>query len=73
MILTIDSLKPYVFDFFVNVIFTRFHLLLQNTAISKHLENPRSILEQPVELFFSADVWISGGQVIFHYKFGAYL
>ena len=41
----------------------------QNTAISKHLQNPRCILVQAVELL--SDVWINDGHVIFQYKHGA--
>ena len=45
----------------------------QNTGISNHFTKFVEHTRTASGTIFSADVWISGGQVIFHYKPGAYL
>ena len=46
---------------------------IQNTAISKHFTKPIVYTRTTSGTIFSADVWISGGQVIFQCKPGANL
>ena len=46
--------------------------LNQNTAISKHFTQPTGYTRTSSGTIFRANVWISGGQVIFQYKHGAY-
>ena len=45
----------------------------QNTAVSKHFIKSAEYTRTTCGTIFSANVWISGGQVIFQYKPGAYL
>ena len=45
----------------------------QNSALSKYFIKPAEYTSTTSGATFSADVWISGGPVIFQYKPGAYL
>ena len=45
----------------------------QNTAISKHFTKPAEYIRKTSGTIFSADVQISGGQMIFQYKPGCIL
>ena len=59
--------------FFFSLIYNWPDLFEQNTAISKHFTKPADYFRTTSGTIFSADVLISGGQVIFQYKPGAHL
>ena len=68
------NLKQYKYCYsFIDSQLTGLIQYEQNTAISRHLNKPAEVTRTTSGTIFSADVWISGGQVIFHYKPGGYL
>ena len=70
---TFKTVKILLFFFFGSQLLTGLIQNEQNTAISKHFTKPAEYTRTISGIIFSADVWISGGQVIFQCKPGAYL
>ena len=69
-----ESLKLWtskILFFSLNYRWLDWFKIKQNTAISKHFTH--SVYRTTSGTIFSMDVWISGSQVIFQYKPGAYL